>query len=161
MRARALLLALVAASGTGASVAHAQERSGRALTFVPSVGFAAIADNGHVASGGMPAVAEMEIRSGRAALTAYAATRGIGVSCSDGCDRGGQSLGAYLSLAAGPLGLGAGIGALHRSAGWRAQPHGRVWWDRGLVRLQVRVEVPDGWDDVHVPLLVGLRMPVG
>jgi hypothetical protein len=158
---RILLLALLWALGPHSSGSlRAQVPPGASLTITPSLGFAAIGDNGHLASGGMIAMVEMDLNRPPFRWSTYLATRGVGIGCSDGCDLGGQSIGVGVSYVLGPVGLGGGMGLLHRSAGWLVQPHGQISASRGILRLQLRVEVPEGLDDIHVPLLLGLQIPV-
>lgn len=160
MATRILLLAVLWSLGTHSGALHAQESPGASLTITPSLGFAAIGDNGHLASGGMTATVEMGLKRPPFQWSVYLATRGIGIGCSDGCDLGGQSIGVGVSYLWGAVGLGGGMGLLHRSAGWLVQPHGQLSMNRGILRLQLRAEVPEGLDDVHLPLLLGIQIPV-
>jgi hypothetical protein len=57
--------------------------------------------------------------------------------------------------------VGGGFGGLHRSTGWRAQSHGQLAVSLGALKVQVRLELPEGEGGTHIPLLAGLRVPIG
>ena len=78
----------------------AQEASGTSLTVTPSVGMGVIPDNGELASGGMTTFLEIDLSRARWRWSVFAAVRGIGVGCSDGCDSGGQGFGLGISYSA-------------------------------------------------------------
>ena len=109
----------------------------------------------------MSTLLEVDVSRARWRWSVFAAVRGIGAGCSDGCDLGGQSVGAGVSYLLGAVAVGGGLGGLHRSVGWHLQPHGQLSFERGAFRAQVRVQVPDVGDGVHIPLLFGLRIPIG
>ena len=154
-----LLLVLCLVRDSGAL--HAQQAPGASLAVIPSVGMAAIPDNGHLASGGMTALLEIEISRAGWRWSVFGEARGIGVGCSDGCDMGGQAAGVGLSRVFGAVAVGGGLGGLHRSSGWHVQPHGQLSFAKGSFRAQLRVEVPHGTDGTHFPILAGLTIPVG
>ena len=139
---------------------QAQEASGASLTVTPSLGFGVIPENGGLSSEGLTTLLEIDLSRARWRWSVFAAVRGIGVACSDGCESGGQAFGLGLSFLLGGVAVGGGLGGLHRSAKWHVQPHGQLSFAKGVVRLQLRVEVPEGTDGVHVPMLVGLRIPI-
>ena len=161
MPPRLALLVLLGCFWPRSAALHAQRSVGASLTITPSVGMAVIGDNGHLASGGMSAIVEIDLQGTSLRWGVSAAVRGIGIWCSDGCDLGGHAVGAGISYLLGAIGVGGGVGLLHRSAGWLVQPHGQLSLVRGRLRLQLRLEVPEGVDRVHILLLFGLQVPVG
>ena len=161
MRNRFALLLLVVCLVPNSGALHAQEAPGTSLTVTPYVGMAVIPDNGHLASGGMTTLLEIEVNHASWRWSVFGEARGIGVSCSDGCDMGGQAVGIGISRIVGTVAVGGGLGGLHRSSGWHVQPHGQLSFSKGVFRAQLRVEVPNGTDGTHFPLLAGLGIPVG
>ena len=139
----------------------AQEASGTSLTVTPSVGMGVIPDNGELAFGGMTTFLEIDLSRARWRWSVFAAVRGIGVGCSDGCEFGGQAVGVGIAYLLGGVAVGGGLGGLHRSAEWHVQPHGQLSFEQGVFRAQLRIEIPEGIEGVHVPMLVGFRIPVG
>ena len=156
---RALVLGLLACIGATPPALQAQDRAATGWTATPSLGFAAITRNGTLESGGMTILAEVDLHTTHLRWTVFTAIRGLGVSCSDGCDLGGRSAGVSVSYLRGPLGIGGGVGLLRRSAEWHLQPHGQVSLARGRFRVQLRLEVPRGVGGISIPALVGLSLP--
>lgn len=161
MLTRLVVLTLLVPFGLGPGTLRAQESAGATLTVTPSIGMAAITRHGNLESGGMSAFLEVDLHSASLLWSAYAGQRGIGVDCSDGCELGGQSIGVGVSYILGSVRAGGGGGLLRRANEWHVQPYGQLSVVIGVVRLQVRLEVPQGVDGVHVPLLFGLQLPVG
>lgn len=161
MPKRFVLLALVVCFGPRSGSLRAQESVGVSLTVTPSVGMAVITRNGNLESGGMTAIVEIDLHSAPLRWSVYAAVRGIGVGCSDGCDLGGRAVGGGISYLLGRIGVGGGVGLLRRSAEWHLQPHGQLSVVSGVLRVQLRLEVPESVGGVHIPLLFGLQVPVG
>lgn len=171
MEGRPTLLALAALLACGPGAVQGQVGARTAVAVTPSLGLAVAPDDGRLASGGVTALLEVDGRRAGWRATLYGEAGGLGVGCeagdalpgrptSDACEVGGRALGVGLARLLGPVGVGAGLGALHRSSGWRAQPHGEVSFERGRLRVQLRVEVSGGRYDVHLPVLVGLTLPV-
>ncbi len=162
MPTRLIILALLL--GTVPGVLDAQQSASPTLTVTPSLGLAAITRNGSLESGGMSTYLEVDLQRSSLLWSAFAGQRGIGVGCSHGCDFGGQSVGAGVSYLHGPVRVGGGVGLLHRADEWHFQPYGQISAVRGILRAQVRLEVPkglgDSQDGVHIPVLLGLQFPV-
>jgi hypothetical protein len=131
------------------------------LTVTPSLGMAVIFENGGIASGGMSALLEVDLSRAWLRWGAFAAVRGIGVGCANGCDLGGRAIGLGVSVVLRGVGVGGGVGLLNRSEAWHVQPHGQLSVGRRRLRAQVRIEIPEDTDGVHVPFLLGFRIPVG
>lgn len=161
MPTRPLVLILLVAFGVGAETLRAQESAGASVTVTPSIGLAAMTRNGSLESGGMSAYLEVDVHDASLLWSAYAGQRGIGVGCSDGCELGGQSIGLGVSYVLGNLRAGGGLGLLRRRSGWHVQPYGQLSVVHGMLRIQLRLEVPQGVNGVHVPLLFGLQLPIG
>jgi len=130
-------------------------------TVIPSVGFGAVFDSGHPESGGMSTLIQIEMSGDRLRWGLFASVRGIGVGCTDGCDLSGRALGAEIAFLVGRVGIGPGLGLIHRFTGWHVQPHGQLSLLLGTLRVQLRVEVSSGSNGVHVPLLVGRQIRIG
>ena len=158
---RLIALVLLAYLGQHPPSLHAQDTAGTSLTLTPSLGLGAILDRGNLESGGAEALLEVELTRSRLRWSVFGAVRGIGVGCSHGCDFSGESLGVEVSYLLGRVGVGGGVGLLHRSGEWHLQPHGQLSIGYGIFRAQLRVEVPQGVDGVFVPILFGLQVPVG
>ncbi len=158
---RLIALVLLAYLGQHPPLLYAQDTAGTSLTLTPSVGIGAILDRGNLESGGAEALLEVELTRSRLRWSVFAAIRGIGVECSDGCDLSGESLGVGVSYLLDRVGVGGGVGLLHQSGQWHFQPHGQLSIAHGIFRAQLRVEVPQGVDGVFVPILFGLQIPVG
>lgn len=166
-----LFAAILLVPCTGAAQSPAQETSGGSLLIVPSVGFGYLIDGGDLESAGMSVLLEVGSSGADYRWQAFAAIRGIGVGCSaaveashgssEDCGPGGESFGAEVVRQFGRAGVGAGIGMLHREAGWSVQPHGKLTVWPGRFQVQLRLELSDGLDEIHAPMLVGLRLPVG
>ena len=103
---------------------------------------------------------EIDLSQTRVRWSVFVAARGIGAGCSDGCDLSGQTIGAGLSYLLGRVGVGGGVGLLHRSEGWHLHPHGQLSLALGVFRAQLRLEASEGTDGMHVPLLIGLQLPL-
>lgn len=136
----------------------AQQPERSAVLVTPSVGFATIPRGGLLESGGLTLLLEAQVVRDGWGWGGYATARGFGVACSDGCDRGGQSLGVQMSRSRGDLTIGGGMGALHRADGWHVQPHGHLSLARGRFVVQLRVEAPADTEGLHIPLLVGMPL---
>jgi hypothetical protein len=170
---RLIFLLLVAYLGSEPGPLHAQEDAVPSVTATPSVGFAMVPDDGRVASGGLTMLLELELRAGGWAWGVYGEARGIGVGCepgdalpfgpqtSDRCDVGGQAVGVSVSRAFGAVAVGGGLGGFRQPAGWHVQPHGQLSVSTGVFRFQVRFEVPKGTVRAQLPILVGIRLPLG
>ncbi len=156
----AIILSAIASLAWSAPPVSAQAGAqGRTLT--TSLGFAATTRNGRVESGGASALLEFDATRNRVRWTAYAQAHGIGVGCSDDCDLGGYSFGAALSYVRGPVAFGLGMGAIRRLNQWHGQPHLQGVLTRGPIRVQARLEVPGVTNDMSVPVLVGVVIPLG
>ncbi len=94
---RLIALVLLAYLGQHPPLLRAQDTAGTSLTLTPSVGIGAILDRGHLESGGAVVLLEVELTRSRLRWDVFAAIRGVGISCSDGCDSSGASLGAGVS----------------------------------------------------------------
>lgn len=142
-------------TGLGSAQLSAQEAT-RALTVTPSVGFGMVANNGRLESGGMSTLLQIDLSGSSVRWGVFGSVRGIGVGCSNGCDLSGQALGSEMTFLLGDVGVGAGLGLIHRFTGWHAQPHGKLSLDVGALRMQLRVEVSSGgYLRTYIPLLLG------
>lgn len=119
-----------------------------------------VTDNGHLASGGLTVLVELDVARAPWEWSVFAEVRDIGVECADGCETGGEAAGVGVSYVRSGFGVGGGLGALHRSLGWHIQPHGKLSFTRGIFRAQVRAELPEDAGGAHYPILVGLRIPL-
>ena len=155
------LLILLSCLGHLSESLSAQEAVAPSPTITPSVGMGGILDNGDLESGGMSVLLEIDLSQSRLRWSLFGEVRGIGVGCADGCDLSGQTIGAGVSYLLGRVGVGGGVGFLHRSAGWNLQPHGQLSVALGVFRTQLRLEASEGTGGMHVPLLFGLQLPVG
>ncbi len=161
MVTRLALLVLVSSLGHLPGSLHAQEAAGPSPTVTPSLGMGVIVDDGELESGGLSALLEIDLTHARVRWSVFAAVRGIGVACADGCNLSGQTFGAGFSYLFGRVGVGGGAGLLHRSGRWHLHPHGQLSVELGVFRAQLRVEDSEGTEGVHFPILLGLKLPVG
>ena len=161
MVTRLALLVLVSSLGHLPGSLHAQGAASTSPTVTASVGMGVIVDSGDLESGGMSALLEIDLSHARVRWSVFASVRGIGGACANGCDLSGQTFGAGLSYLIGRVGVGGGVGLLHRSERWHIHPHGQLSVRLGVFRAQVRVEDSEGTQGVHVPILLGLQLPVG
>lgn len=165
MRRTCINLALLAAVGSLPASLRAQE-AGWSRATTPSVGFGYVLEDGSLESGSLSFLAEFDWESTAYRLGAFGAVRAGAASCADGIggscrDLTGESLGVSGSRLVGDLGFGVGIGLVHREfSGWRVQPHAALSVSPGVLRVQLRVEFPEGTDDIHLPLLMGIRIPL-
>lgn len=148
--------------------ARAQARTGPEWSVTPSIGLAMIAnasprDGTDLESGGATIQLEVDLRTSAWNWSAYVARRGLGVGCSHGCaPRAISATGIGVARRFGPFSAGGGLGGGygHESGQWHLQPHAQVSWTSSRIMLQTRFEFPSDTKIMHVPILVGFRVPI-
>lgn len=153
-----VLAALMAFPCTSSLEAQAARAAPVAVT--PYVGIGPIFDHGNLVSWSANALVEIDLTRGPLRWSMFASVRGIGAACSDGCDLSGEGLGLGVTYLLGDFGVGGGMGLLHQSGSWHAQPHLMASAGRGPFRTQVRMELPRGAYGTSFPFLFGIRLPI-
>jgi hypothetical protein len=139
---------------------EAQDAVGTSIGVSPYVGIGPIIDHGNLVSWSANVFVEADLTRAPLRWSLFGSLRGIGAACADGCDLDGEGLGFGVAYLLGVVGVGGGIGLLHQSSSWHAQPHAMLTAGRGAFRAQLRVEVPQGGYGVSFPVLLGFRLPV-
>lgn len=92
----------------------------------PYVGIGPIFEHGsHIAWSGN-AFLEIDVTRIPLRWSLFGSVRGLGAACADGCDLSGQGLGVGVTYLRRSFGLGVGMGMLHQSGSWYAQPQARA-----------------------------------
>ncbi|GMV07475.1 MAG: hypothetical protein AMXMBFR53_37500 [Gemmatimonadota bacterium] len=140
---------------------RAQGREATSFGISAYAGLGPVFDNGSLVSWTGNLLVEADATHGPWRVALHASVRGIGAACADACDLSGDGVGLGVARLVGPVGVGAGMGALHQGGRWYAQPHAVLTAGRGTLRAQLRLELPQGAFGVSAPVLVGGRVPVG
>ena len=155
-----VLVALTAVLPLRPMPLEAQDGMGTSIAFSPYVGIGPIFDHGSHVAWSANVLAEIDLTRAPLRWSLFASVRGIGAACADGCDLSGESLGLAVTYLLGDFGVGGGMGLLHQSGSWYAQPHAMLSASRGAFRAQLRMEVPQGAFGVSFPVLFGFRIPI-